>query len=87
MARATKVMISLPEDLLIRIDRAAAERHTSRSSFLQEAARRELGWPDSAAIAAALERARAALADAGHFESVALVRTERDVRDERDRHR
>lgn len=87
MARTTKVMISLPDDLLRRIDRAAAERNTSRSGFLQEAARRELGWPDSAAIDAALQRARAALAGAGDFESAELVRAERDARDERDRHR
>ena len=80
-------MISLPEDLLTRIDRAAAERQTSRSGFLQAAARRELGWPDSGAIDAALERARAALAEAGGFESGELVRAERDDRDARDRHR
>jgi len=82
-----KVMISLPDDLLDRIDRAAAERHTSRSAFIQEAARRELGWPDSAAIDAALERARAALADTGRFESARLIRAERDRRDARDRRR
>lgn len=87
MAKATKVMISLPSDLLERIDRAAAERHTTRSSFLQEAARRELGWADPAAIDAALKRARAALAKAGRFESGELVRAERDRRDARDRRR
>lgn len=80
-------MISLPDDLLARIDRAAVERHTSRSAFIQEAARRELGWPDSAAIDAALERARAALADTGRFESARLIRAERDRRDARDRRR
>jgi hypothetical protein len=87
MPRATKVMISMPEDLLTRIDRAAAERHTSRSGFLREAARRELGWPDSAVIDSALERARAALVGVGGFESAELLRAERDARDERDRHR
>lgn len=80
-------MISLPDDLLERIDRAAAERRTSRSAFIQEATRRELGWPDSAAIDAALERARAALACAGVFESARLIRAERDARDGRDRRR
>lgn len=85
--KATKVMISLPGDLLARIDRAAAERHTTRSSFLQEAARRQLGWPDLAAGASALERARSALAGAGPFESAALVREDRDRRDARDRRR
>ncbi len=82
-----KVMISLPDDLLERIDRAAAERHTSRSAFIQEATRRELGWPDPTAIEAALGRARAALAGAGQFESARLIRAERDRRDARDRRR
>lgn len=80
-------MISLPDDLLARIDRAAAARRTSRSTFIQEAARRELGWPDPAAIDAALERARAALAGVGRFESARLIRSERDRRDARDRRR
>jgi metal-responsive CopG/Arc/MetJ family transcriptional regulator len=87
MAKATKVMISLPSDLLARIDRAAAERKTSRSSFIQEAARRELGWPDAAASRAAVERARAALARAGSFDSAELVRADRERRDARDRRR
>jgi predicted transcriptional regulator len=82
-----KVMISLPDDLLERIDRAAAERRTSRSAFIQEAARRELGWSDPAEVDAALERARAALADAGRFESTRLIRADRDRRDARDRRR
>ncbi len=80
-------MVSMPSDLLERIDRAAADRHTSRSAFLQEVARRELGWPDPVGIQSALDRGRAALADAGRFESAALVRRERDVRDARDRRR
>lgn len=85
--KATKVMISLPDELLERIDRAASERSTSRSAFLQDAARRELGWPDPVAIDAALERGRAALAGAGRFESAELIRSERDGRDARDRRR
>lgn len=87
MATVKKVMISLPYELLERIDRVAAERRTSRSAFLQEAARRELGWPDPVVIDAALERARAALAGAGRFESAELIRAERDGRDARDRRR
>ena len=80
-------MVSVPADLLERIDRAAAERGTSRSGFLQEAARRELGWPDPMAIDAALKRGRAALAGAGGFESGKLIRAERDARDAGDRRR
>jgi metal-responsive CopG/Arc/MetJ family transcriptional regulator len=75
-----KVMISLPDDLLDRIDREAARRHSSRSALLQEAARHELGWPDPAALDAAVARAREAMAGAKAFESAALVRAERDAR-------
>jgi len=80
-------MISVPDELLERIDRAAGVRGTSRSAFLQEAARRELGWPDPMAIDTALERARAALAGAGCFESAALIRADRETHDARDRRR
>lgn len=62
---------------------AASERQTNRSAFLQEAARRELGWPDPAAIDAALQRGRDARAGAGHFESAKLIRRERDARERR----
>ena len=82
-----KVMISMPDELLERIDREAGALRTSRSAFLQEAARRQLGWPDPAAIDAALERGRSALAGAGSFDSAELIRAERDARDERDRRR
>jgi predicted transcriptional regulator len=82
-----KVMISMPDELLERVDRAAAARGTTRSAFLQEAARKTLGWPDAATIDGALERGRDALATAGHFESTQLIRSERDGRDARDRRR
>lgn len=75
-----KVMISLPDDLLARIDQEAERRHSSRSALLQQAARREIGWPDPAMIDAAVARAREALANAGPFDSTALVRAERDAR-------
>ena len=39
-----KVLISIPDDLLERIDREAGARGSNRSRFLQDAARRELGW-------------------------------------------
>lgn len=82
-----KVLISLPDELLARIDREAERRSSTRSGFLQQAARRELGWPDPAALDAALARGRAALAGAGTFESSDLIRSERDSRDARDRRR
>ena len=87
MAKAAKVMISLPSDLLERLDPVARERGMSRSAFVQGLVRRELGWPDPVAFDAALERGRRALAAAGAFESAELVRQEREARDERDRHR
>jgi hypothetical protein len=80
-------MVSMPGDLLERIDRVADERGTTRSGFLQEAVRRELGWPDPVVVDAALERARSALDGAGSFESAELIRDEREVRDARDRGR
>lgn len=80
-------MVSIPDELLERIDREATDRGTTRSGFLQEAARRELGWPDPARIDRALERGRAALASSGAFESADLIRAEREARDIRDRRR
>jgi hypothetical protein len=41
-------MVSIPDDLLARIDAGATERGESRSAFLQEAARMRLGEPDPA---------------------------------------
>src|SRR5664279_3626110 len=79
-----KVMISIPEDLLERVDRLAGERGASRSAFLQEVVRRELGWPDPVAFDAAVASGRHALAAAGAFESAELIREERDARDSRD---
>jgi hypothetical protein len=87
MSKAAKVMVSIPDELLERIDREADERGTSRSGFLQEAARRELGWPDPAQVDAALARGRAALTGVGGFEAAELIRAEREDRDARDRRR
>jgi predicted transcriptional regulator len=76
-----KVMISLPDDLLARIDHEARQRGTSRSALLQDAARRELGKPDPAKLDAALARSRARFAKTGRFEAAQLIRAERDSRD------
>jgi hypothetical protein len=40
-----KVMVSIPDDLLARIDAGAAERGESRSAFLQRAAQMRLREP------------------------------------------
>jgi len=82
-----KVFISIPDELLERVDREARRRSTSRSGFLQAAARRELGWPDVDAMDAAIERGRTALLRMGAFDSAELIRDERDGRDARDRRR
>ena len=87
MAKASKVAVSIPAELLERVDREARRCGMSRSGFLAEAARRELGWASPAQIDAALERGRAALAEAGSFESADLMRAERAARDGRDRRR
>jgi metal-responsive CopG/Arc/MetJ family transcriptional regulator len=78
-----KVLISMPDELLERVDREAQRRGATRSGLLQDAVQRELGWPDAATLDAALERGRTALAAAGSFESSALIRAERDARDRR----
>lgn len=82
-----KVLISIPDDLLARLDREAARRGASRSALLQEAARRELGWPDPDDMQDAIASARRALKIAGSFESADLIRHERDSRDATDRRR
>lgn len=87
MAKATKVLVTMPDDLLDRIDRETQSIGSTRSDFLQEAARRQLGWPDPATIDAALERGRDALAGAGSFEAADLIRADREARDARDRRR
>ncbi len=78
-----KVMVSLPDEVLARIDGEAARRGTSRSAFLRSAALRELGRPDPAALDTAVDRARARFATAGAFDSTALVRAERNGHDRR----
>jgi Arc/MetJ family transcription regulator len=83
--RMSKVLISLPDDLLQEIDRAVDLRGTTRSAFLQGAARAALGQPSQARIESALRRGQAALEAAGPFESVSLIRRDRDARDAADR--
>ncbi len=82
-----KVLISIPDDLLSDIDREASARGDSRSAFLQEAARNELGRPSKVRIEAVLERGRRALRDVGSFEAAEVIRAARDARDAADRRR
>lgn len=76
----SKVMVSIPQDLLGQIDAEAGRRATSRSAFLAAAARRELAAPRSEQIAAAIARSEARFAGAGSFDSAELILRERDRR-------
>lgn len=76
----SKVMVSLPADLLTQIDEAASQRSLSRSAFLALAARRELARRDPEAVRQAIERSRERFARAGAFEATKLVRADRDAR-------
>lgn len=74
----SKVMVSLPEDLLTALDEEARNRSTSRSALLAEAARRELARRRPDRIAAAIARSEARFERAGSFESSALVGRDRE---------
>jgi metal-responsive CopG/Arc/MetJ family transcriptional regulator len=74
-----KVLISMPDDLLEDVDRAAARAGTSRSAYLQGAARSALATPSRERIRAALERGRVAMRDIPSFESADLIRRDRDT--------
>lgn len=76
----SKVMVSLPEDLLAAIDEEARRRSTSRSALLALAARRELARRDPEKVAGAIARSEQRFQRAGSFESSDLVRDDRDSR-------
>ena len=82
-----RILISLPHDLLTRIDDEVRARGGSRSGFLQETAERQLGWPTVADLDAALRRGRDALTDAGRSETAELIHEQRMARDADDRRR
>lgn len=73
-----KVMISLPDDLLERVDARARERKMTRSGFLAQMARREVERPSREEMEAIIRRGREAFRDAGPFDSADLIRAERD---------
>lgn len=75
----SKVMVSLPDDLLAAIDEEARNRSTSRSALLAEAARRELERRDPRELIAAVARSARRFEDAGAFDSAELVRRDRDA--------
>jgi predicted transcriptional regulator len=76
-----KVMVSVPDALLKHIDAEAKRRGTSRSAFLQQAARQEIGLgpPDRDEIMARLDEISSEFT--GPFDAVAEIRRDRQ-RDE-----
>lgn len=74
----SKVMVSLPDDLLHDIDVEAQRRSMSRSALLAAAARRELTRPDPEAVAQAIARSERRFRGAGTFDAAELVRRDRD---------
>ena len=76
----TKVMVSIPADLLAQIDDEAHRRSLSRSALLALAARRELHRRDPEQLTAAIARSEERFARAGEFEAADLVRADRDGR-------
>jgi predicted transcriptional regulator len=81
-----KVLVTIPDDLLARIDRAAERCGRSRSAWVRDAAEQALEADRTEAFAA-IERARAALSGLGPFDAAAEIRASRDERDLRDRGR
>ncbi len=76
----SKVMVSLPDDLLAELDAEVARRSTTRSALLAQAARRELSRPDTEAMRAAVARSEERFRDAGSFDAADLIRADRDGR-------
>jgi metal-responsive CopG/Arc/MetJ family transcriptional regulator len=76
-----KVMISIPDEDLARIDDEVARRGTSRSALLREAAMKELERPRAGRKAEALRRGQALLAGTPIVDTTALIRDDRDNRD------
>lgn len=76
----SKVMVSLPDDLLANIDAEAQRRSMSRSALLATAARREIGRRDPEVVAAAIARSEERFRAAGYFDATDLVRVDRDRR-------
>lgn len=76
----SKVMISLPDDLLRLLDEEAKKRSMSRSGLLAAAVRRELARRDPEVVQAAIARSEARFQAAGSFEAADLVRADRDDR-------
>jgi predicted transcriptional regulator len=76
----SKIMVSLPEQLLREIDEVARRRSTSRSALLAAAARREIARRNPSEVDEAIIRSEERFRAAGSFEAADLVRRDRDSR-------
>ncbi|MHB8594517.1 MAG: ribbon-helix-helix protein, CopG family [Acidimicrobiales bacterium] len=76
----SKVMVSLPEELVRELDEEACRRSVSRSALLAAAARRELARQEPEAVAEAIARSERRFQAAGAFDAAELVRQDRDRR-------
>jgi len=74
-----KVLLSVDESLLRRIDRKAAARGLSRSAYLTELARRDLA-PKPPDLQATFERLERIFVKAPAENVTAAIRAERDAR-------
>jgi hypothetical protein len=74
----SKVMVSLPDELIQQIDVATRRLSLSRSAFLEIAARRELQRIEPSEVSEAIARSERRFLAAGKFESSVLLREERD---------
>ena len=75
-----RVVISLPEDLLRRVDAEARRRSVSRNGLLAAAVERELLRRDPAAVAEAIARSQIRFRSSGSFEAADVVRADRGIR-------
>lgn len=76
----SKVMVSITDHLLAKIDAEAKRRSTSRSALLAVAAQRELARRDNELVLAAIERSEKRFQSSGAFEAADLVRADRNSR-------
>lgn len=74
----SRIMVSLPDDLLKCLDEEARRRSISRSALLAVAACRELSRRDPETVAEAITRSERRFRESGEFESSDLVRALRD---------
>ena len=76
----SKIMVSLPEELVQEIDKVARQRSMSRSALLAAAARREIARPNPSDIDDAIIRSEERFRTAGRLEAADLVRRDRETR-------